>query len=352
MDNNWDEGGPVVRLDERLLEARLTPVKRVEVPDVGEGECLVTCGGFEDRAEEALLRVVGASGAKLRIALVEYLPENEENRAEKMLHLAQQAGHSVTRLVYDRRRPGEGGRRIKEFLAEFDRVVVDVSGMSRLLIVQIVVSVIRELRKSLTIIYSEAERYLPSQEEFGRDSERVRGVQSTSFLSSGIIEVAATAELSSTAMLGAPVRLIAFPSFDPAQLSNVVQEVQPAYTDVIHGVPYRPENRWRKEAIQLLNGGAIKHIAGARHLQASTMDYRETIRTIAEIYAEKGMLDRIVVSPTGSKMQAVAVGIVRAVLRDIQVVYPIPQKFSKAEDYTEGVLDLYELCVEEGSIAW
>jgi hypothetical protein len=46
-------------------------------------------------------------------------------------------------------------------------------------------------------------------------------------------------------MLSEAIRLVAFPSFDPAQLSNLIQELQPTYTEFIHGVPPAPKNKWQ-----------------------------------------------------------------------------------------------------------
>ena len=53
--------------------------------------------------------------------------------------------------------------------------------------------------------------------------------------------------------------------------------------------------------------------------------------------------ERLLVSPTGSKMQAVAVGLFRAIQGDIQIVYPTPKEFRAHDDYTRGVRQLYSL---------
>jgi hypothetical protein len=55
------------------------------------------------------------------------------------------------------------------------------------------------------------------------------------------------------------------------------------------------------------------------------------------------MFDRIVVAPTGSKMQAVAVGLFRAVLYDVQIVYPTPQIFTAPHEHTVGIRQLYKV---------
>ena len=144
-------------------------------------------------------------------------------------------------------------------------------------------------------------------------------------------------------MFGEAIRLVTFPSFDPSQLTNLVEELQPTYADLIHGVPPDCSNRWRKLAIQYLNGGTLAELQGKTDHEASTLDYREPLKILLHIYAKRSMFDRIVVAPTGSKMQAVAVGLVRAALRDVQIVYPTPKTYVPPEEYTVGFRQLYQL---------
>ena len=261
--------------------------------------------------------------------------------------MAEHVGARVTILTYDRREPADGWWVIRDFVRNFERVSIDISGMSRLLIVQMIVGLMQMADQGIRLFYSEALEYLPTDEEFRTRQTESPAEQAQSYLSSGIFEIAATPELSAVAMLGAPVRLIAFPSFDPAQLLHVLQEVQPTYTDVIHGVPPLSENRWRTDAIETLNRGVLSEMAEMRGYRVSTMDYGRTLRILAEVYSERSVFDRIVVAPTGSKLQAVAVGVFRAALDDIQIVYPIPQEFASASNYTRGVRDVYEVNVPQ-----
>ena len=60
-------------------------------------------------------------------------------------------------------------------------------------------------------------------------------------------------------------------------------------------------------------------------------------------------MERIVVAPTGSKMQTVAVGIFRAFLDDIQIVYPTPHLFPKPDKYTTGSRKMYRLDLDSFS---
>jgi hypothetical protein len=84
----------------------------------------------------------------------------------------------------------------------------------------------------------------------------------------------------------------------------------------------------------------IRESAGER-FQASTLDYRETLDCLLKLYANHAIRERLLLAPTGSKMQTVAVGIFRALVQDIQIVYPTPRGFRTPADYTHGVGPLH-----------
>ena len=79
----------------------------------------------------------------------------------------------------------------------------------------------------------------------------------------------------------------------------------------------------------------------------STLDYRETLDLLLNIYDTYRQGAKLVVCPTGSKMQSLAVGVVCAFLRDVQVAYPTPRLFPAPADYTEDVGDLCRLPLEQ-----
>lgn len=261
---------------------------------------------------------------------------------ERIRDIGRSARLEIREFLYDRENPARAGEDLAHFARTFDRVFVDISGMSRLLIVQTLVALLSVASARVTIIYCEAEEYPPSEDRF-REDERERTGVTPSYLSSGIFEIAATPELASISMLGKAIRLIAFPSFDPSQLTNLIQELQPTYVDLIHGLPPAEENRWRTEAVRTLNSPIFTSLQRRSDHETCTLDYRETLKILIEKYRERSMFDRLVVAPTGSKMQAVAVALFRAALYDVQVVYPTPQIFTEPDRYTVGARRLYEL---------
>ena len=339
--------GPL-RMDERVRALAWPEVREVDVPSVSEGDVMVLCGGFEERAVAILKRLCEVGRRGFRLVLIMYRPEYRANRVEEIEDLARQGGLAVQRCTYDRHSPAGIGRRLYELSTGGGRVWVDVSGMSRLLIVQTLLGLLAEGGVDVSIMYGEAAEYRPTQERFEDDLNSGVSGQGMSYLSSGIYEVAATPELGSVSMVGEAMRLIAFPSLDPAQLKNLVEELQPTYAELVHGMPPAGENRWRPDAIKKINRVTLAELQGAKEYSVSTRDYRATLNALLEIYANRSMFDRIVVAPTGSKMQAVGVAMFRLALDDVQVVYPTPLRFKEERAYTLGVGQVYQLDVPAG----
>ena len=313
-----------------------------DVIDIQTGDCMLVCAGFEDRSIEVLRRVSKCEIRDFLLGVVNYKPAYQQNKLDEIRKLGRGAGLITKEFLYDRENPALVGEELARFASACNRVVVDISGMSRLLIVQTLVALLSVQSAHVTIIYCEAEEYPPSEDRFRGDEQGRTGVM-PSYLSSGIFEIAATPELASTSMLGEAIRLIAFPSFDPEQLTNLIQELQPTYVDLIHGLPPAKKNRWRTEAVRTLNSPIFTSLQGKNDHAASTLDYRETLKILVEKYRDRSMFDRLVVAPTGSKMQTVAVALFRAALYDVQVVYPTPRVFTEPDRYTVGARRLYEL---------
>ena len=329
-----------LRPDQTMLTVDWPKLVPVDVPTVGPHSILVVCAGFEDRAVVSLKRVLESGQAGFSVIVIKYLPRYLENQEREIERLLISAGVAFSECIYDRRNPSDIGGAIVRKLHACSNIVVDVSGMSRLLIVQILAAIIPQTCVRLRLVYAEAAKYPPTVLEY----QRRRGeVNKPVFLSSGIYEIAVSSELSSVAMVGQPIRLILFPSFDFSQVSNLLLELQPACTHVIHGRPPSEKNAWRTEAIRDLNSDVLDGLRNRIDHEASTICYAKTLDILLNIYSDHSMFDRLVVAPIGSKMQAVAVGLFRAVLTDVQVVYPTPMNFVDPSNYTRGVRQVYEI---------
>jgi len=61
---------------------------------------------------------------------------------------------------------------------------------------------------------------------------------------------------------------------------------------------------------------------------------------LENIYAEFSKTHKVVVAPTGGKIQAVATFMLKCMHPDVHIVYPVVKRF--AEDYTDGQQDPVE----------
>lgn len=335
--------------DEKLASWPKPPLKTVDVFDLQTDDSLIICAGFEDRALAVLNKAVKTSTSKFKVVSVEYLPLVAGNKIQDVKAICEANNLRLALCTYDRQDPANGAEVILDQASQGSkRLFIDLSGMSRLLIVQLVVAIRRRFGnfKNCFLCYAEALDYPPKENEFraaitdSLDSSN-EGIM---FLSSGVFEVCITPELSSVAPPNQPVRLIVFPSFNSSQLAALRSVIQPSFFTIIHGKPPRDQYMWRLDAIRLLNN--IDRLMDKDEVTVSTLDYRDTLSVLLEVYKNHRGAERIVVAPTGSKMQAVAVALLRAYMEDVQIVYPTPRSFTDPEAYTTGTRALYILSLD------
>ena len=341
---------------EEILTEDKPILQRVEAVEVEADDILIGCAGFEDRAAEVILKRLSSNVR--RAVVVDYRPAILSNRLEEVTSQCQKRGIPHQVLRYDRQDPAGFGEVLTTACRGCTgRILVDVSGMSRLLIVQSLVALadVRELSSRVTVLYCEAAEYPPSrtavESAYLNESPIGFQINPTVMLSSGVFDVIAVPELSSVALGGQPIRLIAFPSFNTDQLTALVSEIQSSAVTLVHGVPPHESNSWRTSAIRRIN--CVDDLQPKQELYCDTLNYLDTLTRLLELYAEFGGFQRLIVSPTGSKMQAVAVGLFRALVRDVQIVYPTPRAFVLPKAYTRGVKQLFSLCLGDPlSRAW
>lgn len=335
----------VERIDERLAALHKPEVEYLDSPQFEDDDILILAAGFEDRAFEILKRVTSTDCSSIKVLIINYLPYIKINKTEVIRKLCSENGISQYEVTYDRQNPAGIGEKVLEIIKNLEgNIYVDISAMSRLLIVQIIVALgtVHSLNRS-NILYSEAQSYPPTQDEVNIHLQKAteNSIYRTIFLSSGVFEVTVVPELSSVTFQGQPVRLITFPSFNVDQFAALRGELQPSNITLIHGKPPLKENYWREDAIKKLNH--TEEILLRKDLSASTLDYRETLNCLLDIYFEHNTMERIILAPIGSKMQAVAVGIFRVFMNDVQVAYPTPRLFAAPSKYTTGVRQVYQL---------
>ena len=337
----------VLRVDEWLRQLPHPQLQVTTAPKLGSDDVLLTCAGFEDRAIEALRRAVSAGCRGFRVLCIEYLPKVRANRGKDIASLCAQAQGTLESLTFDREDPAGAAERILARVPDSHCLHIDLSGMSRILIVQLVAAVVHGARTARSeVLYCSAKVYPPKREQVEPTlDEHTDLVGLTMFVSAGVFGLTIVPELSSVAMQGQPIRVITFPSWNTTQLAAVCSEMQASHFTIVHGIPPDPQNAWRRDAIRSLN--RVESLPAQEEFNVSTLDYRETLDLLLNIYGRHRQREKLVVSPTGSKMQSLAVGVVCAFLRDVQVVYPTPRLFAAPADYTRGVGHLYRLPLEQ-----
>src|ERR1043165_623456 len=153
--------------DERLAALAKPSVETVTQFALAPEDWLVICAGFEDRVLAVLQNAV-SSQAPFKVLLVRYEPVFQENKADAILEIKRRAGIRVTELTYNRQEPaGFGNTLVEQLSACRGRIFVDVSAMSRLLIVQVLGA--RGARPDVFancfVPYAEADDYPPPQFE-------------------------------------------------------------------------------------------------------------------------------------------------------------------------------------------
>ncbi|MCK4762634.1 MAG: hypothetical protein KAW12_10595 [Candidatus Aminicenantes bacterium] len=345
----------IERIDDKLSSLQKPTLEVLDKLFINKNDLLILAAGFEDRALGVLEQAASVMSRDFKIIVIEYEPSLEKNKNKEICEICQDIGAEIIKLTYNRYNPEGAGGTLVDLIHKYNiegRIFLDISAMSRLFIVQAIVAIGRTKRKfsNLNILYSEAYGYPPDEEEVKSKIEKNKEdtIYRTMFLSSGVYDVTVVPELSSIAMQGQPIRLIAFPSFNTDQLASLRGETYPAYFSLIHGIPPLPKDKWRPGKIKVLNH--TEKILNREDKKASTLNYQKTLDMLLEIYKSKSDKERIIIAPTGSKMQTVAVGIFRTFMNDVQVIYPTPKKFSSPQNYTVGFRNIYGLALDAFNI--
>ena len=144
-------------------------MREVEVPRMESGDCMIVCAGFEDRSVEVLRRVRDSGARDFSLGVIEYRPSYRQNKLHEITGISEGAGLEAKRFLYDRENPAGAGEDLTHFAEVSRRVVVDISGMSRLLIVQILVALLAGGRIPVTVVYGEAKTILRLKANLGSD---------------------------------------------------------------------------------------------------------------------------------------------------------------------------------------
>lgn len=337
----------------------LPPLQSCDRLPLGEGDIVIHAPGFEDRTMAVAEAVVPSSDACA--ILLDYLPFNQKNRLSDVREALLARGVEVADediLKYNRFEPGDFEIRLQARLLTHGarRAVIDISTMSKLEIM-LVLNVCYELGLRVRVLYSEAHDYGPSKEEFERAKKKNEIHRPTLQVFTGVHGVVRVDSLASVAMQGQPSAALVFMSFNDVLTQILLNTVYPSRLFLINGRP--PVHSWREEATAWIHDQVRREWEEDNPVQpavdggvpmpkrvVSTLDYRETVSLLLQLYWELSANHRVLLAPAGSKLQAVGCYLVRALHPDIHIEYPSPEGFLPY--YSSGVgarwlLDLGQL---------
>lgn len=294
--------------------------------------------GFEDRAFAFLDRFIAENMQIEKAIGITYLPYDSRNRKkefkEKVLKIAQ----SVSWVTFNRHDPQLFQNAIKNLSRSISSksVIIDISGMSKLLIM-VLLQFFRDYGEELIIAYADAETYHPTPAEFEKAKNKIIGPPD--FLTSDVFRILHVTSLSSSSMQGYPILLIAYPTFNHNEIVALQTELSPNCTVMIFGLPLKEENKWRLGAVKEINDKVVDPDYCRETPVLSTFDYIANLEGLQKIYQTYQYTHKILLSPTGSKLQTIAAFIFKQIHPDVQIVYPSTKSF--IGEYTEGYSDLW-----------
>lgn len=289
----------------------------------------VGAAGFEDRAM-TLLDYWMSHKIRLEKALaIRYEPHGDpRNRVTDFKSKLEKVCTSVEWIDYDRLDPQKFQEELASTVNPPDsfHVLIDISGMSKFL-TMVLLQVLTKLPNSLTVAYAEADIYYPTKDEFERKKKELGATPD--FLTSDVYTILHVTSLSSVSMQGYPILLLVFPTFNHNEVVALHNETSPQHMILLEGDPHEEPDKWRLQAIREVNSIVTANPDDYRceTRVVSTFDYISNIEALQEIYQMYCFTHKILLAPTGSKLQTIASFLFRQIHPDAQIVYPVTKAF-------------------------
>lgn len=320
--------------------------KKLDLDTFPENILYVGVAGFEDRSLAFLKHAIDRKKLFKKCIAIEYRPVDLTNRKDDFRIYAEKLFSDIQWAVYDRFYPEDFVENIKlilEWSRDSSRIIVDISGMSKMLIMTLLYG-LRKINLPLSIVYARAAVYHPTKEEFEKKKNSKKSNNTFPyFLTSHVFDVVTTTELSSIAMQGAPILLIAFPNFNYLEVAALLNTTNAQKLFLIESINDIKKNKWRLEAIRWINRGLKTQIAPTIH-EVDASDLNSTVKILEGIYSDWHLTHKIILSPTGGKLQTLASFCLKIMHPDIHIIYPVVKEFEN--EYTEGFLKHTEMFIE------
>ena len=269
-----------------------------------------------------------------RAVVFKYVPEKQSRLTELLEELVPRTKSEPLLLDFHRFDPSiselDLTQRLDGLLRNIDEIVIDISVMSKMLIMMLVF-LLRKWRMDLRIIYTEPAYYAPTCAAY--EANKTNLEKALCLPTFGVHQVVRTPALSSAVMQRSPSLVIAFMSFNEQLVRALLSSISPGRLLMINGRP--PRLHWREKAMLFIHRNVVDEYTQDNELDAdrnlkrttSTLDYRETFDLLAKEFLENCYYYRIIVAPTGSKLQALGAGLFKICAPEIHIEYPTPESF-------------------------
>jgi hypothetical protein len=308
----------------------------------------ICASGFEKRSL-AFLKKLPTNNNDVNIEnvlLINYLPVLNSLKTDIIDCIKSPIKSNIDELDFSRFEPADFENAMRDYLTEnaqkYSEIIIDISVMSKLMII-IILWLLREYSLSIRIVYSEPKTYAPTKEQYNQQKPKL------ALPSLGVHDAITTPELSSVIMSSHPNLIMTFTSFNEQLIRALLSSFTPSRLFLIGSRP--PRLTWREKAAQDIHKDLLADYPDDNPIDdnglllrtSSTFEYSETFDILANAYKENCYDYRLVVAPTGSKMQAVGVALFKICCYDIHIEYPTPASYYWNGYSSDDIHSVYEL---------
>lgn len=306
--------------------------------------------GFEDRTH-SIIEKLRDSGKlhKKPILLIEY-PTNKEENAKNYSFFEKAAESMAAPLIHLQYTRTDFTLKLRQQLEKIlnnkSHVLFDISTCSS----YVFYPVMKELYKSnidLRVVYSEAEKYYPTFEEWDSvnkmaESEKslfVESFENAKFQSAGVDDIYTYNIFSEFNPGNKPCNLIAVPNFSCQRMNAIVARDselnKTKYDDIVWliGKPPAEHNAWRIDAVMKTNNLFKKPTTKIKSV--STLNYKEMIKALEDVWSDLKYKYHLTLGTLGSKNQHLGAFIFLALHQDVGLWLAEPKEF-RANRFSEG----------------
>lgn len=319
-------------------------VKEYNEISISGTKLLIVAGGFETRTLAWLNRVEKTMQFDKAI-ICEYDPGKESRYFDVLKMVKKHTKTQPISLKYNRFEPSTFEKKLRSCFSdvnEYDDIYVDITVMSKLLIM-IIINELRKCKNNLHLIYSEPIKWGPSEQQYKEAMGKRKNGSAICLSSIGVGDIVRTPALSSVVMQKNPVVLVAELSFNEQIVNILVNDINPEKLFLINQGCER--DIWRENAIEEIHQSILEEYGYQKDVVSKFLltEYDKVFEFLVKLYKKFWLTNRIILSPTGYKMHAVSFALMKILCPDIHIEYPTPESYLFEGYSCDEIKCIYEL---------